>query len=479
MRDLLPEEYGLIQEGLFKFPGFYAQSRPMRQYPYPLAAHVLGYMGEANQSVIEKDSYYQSGDYVGVTGIEKLYEQQLRGRKGKRFLVVDVLNRVQTNYKDGSLDTAAQSGAALLSTIDYALQAYGEKLMANKRGAIVAIEPKTGEILASISSPSYDPNRLVGKRRGTNFDTLINDPRKPLFNRALMANYPPGSIFKLIVALYGLEHGIIDEDDTYFCDKGTHMGNLFIGCHEHEHWVNLKQAIEVSCNAYFCQLFEKILTDKGSGANIEERFEAFNKYLKFFGLGTKTGDHLFSESGGFIPSVGFYNKSYGKNRWAASNIISLSIGQGEIQLTPLQMANLAVILANGGQYFRPRVVRQEEHEVRKYTGNSIPHLNIVIEGMQAVVDKGTAQKASLAGIDIAGKTGTVQNPHGEDHSVFIAFAPIDDPSIAIAVIVENGGFGGACAAPIASLIIEKYLLGTITREALEESMIQYEPLSTF
>lgn len=482
MKMISSETYALLQEELYRFPGFYVQARTLRKYTRPLASHMLGYVGEVDNKLIARDRYYRSGDYIGVSGIEKSYEEHLRGRKGVNIFLVDVHNNIKGSYADGRYDTIAVPGTNLWSTIDINLQEYGELLMRNKTGSIVAIEPATGEILTLVSSPSYDPGLLVGRVRSENFALLQSDTVKPLFDRALMASYPPGSTFKIMNGLIGLQENVIKPSSLFSCSMGYHAGSLTVGCHAHSSPLNLPQAVAQSCNAWFCNAFRNTLENKQYSL-LGEAFDHWRQYLVAFGFGNKMGIDLPNELAGNIPTRSYYDRYYGKDRWKALTVISLAIGQGEIGATPLQMANMAAVIANRGSFYIPHVVKKIGDDgspaplyMQKYiTGISPENFEPVVEGMEGAVNGGpgsTARGARLDSIIICGKTGTAQNPHGKDHSIFVAFAPKDNPQIAIAVYVENAGFGSTFAAPIASLMIERYLTGEIKRKYLEDYVLK-------
>ncbi len=474
------DSYGFLEEKLFLFPGFYVQPRTLRKYTYPVAAHTFGYIGEANPEVIEKNPYYRSGDYIGINGIEKSYEEVLRGRKGMKIRVFDVLNRDKGSFRDGRYDTASVAGTDLYSSLDAELQQYGEMLMANKKGSIVAIEPATGEILCMVTSPSYDPNLLAGNIRKKNYQRLAADTvYVPLFNRALMAMYPPGSTFKLVDALVGQQEGVLFPDTRYGCPGGFPLGNgKKVGCHPHPGPVDLLGAIQISCNTYFCRVFKSII-DKKSWPSTRKAYENWRKEVMSFGLGKKLGIDVPGELNGNIPSPNYYDRYHGMNRWRSTTIISLGIGQGEIGITPVQLANLAALISNRGWYRTPHVIRaigDKDSLIRafqtKHTTLVDPrYFDIVIRGMADVVTGGTGTIAKLDSITVAGKTGTAQNPHGKNHSLFISFAPVETPRIAVSVVVENSGYGATWAAPIASLMIEKYLNRTVKRKDMEDRMI--------
>ncbi len=479
-KQLSAENYGVLQEKLYKFSGFYVQRRTLRNYQYKNAAHVLGYIGEVNDAVLQNDPYYALGDYMGISGIENSYETYLRGKKGSRYIMVDVHGRDKGPLRDGKLDSSAVSGKDLTLTIDIDLQAYGEFLMQNKIGSIVAIEPASGEILSLISSPGYDPALLVGRERTNNFPDLSSDPLYPLLNRAIMSGYPPGSTFKTVIALIGLQEGVLKESTRYGCQMGYHARGLSVGCHPHSSPLDLVPSISNSCNAYYCSVFRNIL-DKPAFGSPQKGLDKWKDYILKFGFGDKLGSDFFNENKGFIPGSSYYNRIY-KGRWGSLTVISLSIGQGELLTTPLQMANMTAAIANKGHYYTPHILKSvktdtipNRFKTLHYTGIDSVHFNPVIDGMEQAVwgDYGsTARIARIQDIKICGKTGTAQNPHGKDHSIFIAFAPKENPKIAIAVYVENGGFGATYAAPIASLMVEKYLKNEIdsTRLWLETRM---------
>lgn len=467
--------YAKLQEKLFKFPGFFVQTRTLRKYPQSTAANVLGYVGEVDERQTKRDSYYKSGDYTGISGIEKTYEKELRGRKGVTIFLVDVHNRKQGSFQEGKYDTVAVSGKDIMTTIDAELQAYGELLMQNKIGSITAIEPSTGEILCMVSSPSYDPNLLVGRVRGQNYRVLSQDTLNPLFNRALMAQYPPGSTFKLANALIGMQEGVLKRTTSYSCSGPTSRP---IRCsHNHVSPIALIESIEQSCNSYYWQVFNSIISNS-KYKNTEEGFEAWRSYFLNLGFGSPVGADLFNELSGNIPTVQFYDKYYKKGGWRPMTIRSLSIGQGEILVTPIQLANFTAAIANRGVYIEPHIVKQVDGQAidsrfeRKESHIDSSAFELVVEGMGRVFDgdHGTARWYRLPEIAMCGKTGTAENPHGDDHSIFIAFAPRENPQIAISVVVENAGFGSTWAVPMASLMIEKYINRTVERKWIEERM---------
>lgn len=475
------ETYGRLQELLYKYPGFYVQTRTLRKYTYPSAAHVLGYVGEVNNEEIKADNYYKSGDYIGKTGIEKSYEEALRGSKGLSIFLVDVHNRVKGSYQNGRHDTVPVPGKNVTTTLDIGLQRYGEKLMGDKNGSIVALEPSTGEVLALISTPDYDPSLLVGRIRSENYTRLQNDTLQPLFNRALMASYPPGSTFKPVNGLIALQEKVLTRNYEYFCDNGYWAPGIHVGCH-HFASFNLPEAIAVSCNAYFCNAFRLTLDNPAYGSTAEG-LERWRSYLTEFGFGAKLGIDFPNELPGFVPRPSFYDNIYGENRWRALTVISMGIGQGELGTTPLQMANMAAIIANRGFYYTPHIVKAIDEDSLAVAGSlrekhdvsvDSSHFEVIVEGMRDVVNGGegaTARWVAIRDITMCGKTGTAENPHGPDHSIFVAFAPEKNPEIAIAVYVENTGFGSTYAAPVASLLIEKYLKGEIENKWLENYIL--------
>ena len=467
--------YGYLQEKLYRFPGFFVQPRTLRTYLYPIAAHTLGYVGEVNQKEIEDDPYYKMGDYIGKSGIEKYYEKELRGVKGEKIVLVDVFNREKGSFENGLYDKPQVAGQDLTTTLDLDLQLLGEKLMQNKRGSIVAIEPSTGEILAIISSPSYDPNLLVGRVRGENFKRLSQDVMNPLFNRAIQATYSPGSTFKLVNGLVGLEIGAITPETRFSCNG---KASVPIACtHSHYSPLELIGAIEQSCNPYFWGVFRTTLEKSGKG-DIHKGYNIWRQNVMSLGFGNYFNTDIPNQVRGNIPSPQYYDHYFGKNGWRALTIRSLAIGQGEILVTPLQLANQAATIANKGYYYPPHVVKSIQGRPTQWERNQSSihpqHFETIIKGMYRVFqgESGTGRWYKLDSIAICGKTGTVQNPHGKDHSLCIAFAPANNPRIAIAVVVENAGFGATWAVPIASLMIEKYLTGIISRTELETRMSQ-------
>jgi penicillin-binding protein 2 len=469
------ETFGNLKERQFMFPGFYFSTRTLRKYEHEIAAHLLGYVGEVDSAIIKGQPYYELGDYIGVSGIESTYEQYLRGEKGRKYKLIDVHGREQGSYKEGKFDTDAVSGKDIITTIDVSLQEYGEKLMHNFKGSIVAIEPKTGEVLAFISAPGYNPLLLVGRDREANYVELKNDTLKPLFNNALQALYPPGSTFKPVNALIALQEHSVSEHTTYYCDLGYHARGVNVACHNHISPLDLVHAIQHSCNGYFCNLYRLTLEDPDF-ASVEQAYTNWRNHLLAFGFGEPLGIDLPYEKGGFIPKSSYFDRYYGAGRWKALTIISMAIGQGEVLTTPLQIANLVATIANKGYFYTPHVVKKIQgvksidvkYTTPRYTGIDTAYFNLVTEGMRLGVNEegGTGLIARNDKIVICGKTGTAQNPHGKDHSVFMAFAPMDNPQIAISVYVEHGEWGATFAAPIASLMIEKYLTDSIAPNRL-------------
>lgn len=474
---LSQEDYGRLQEKLYMFPGFFVQKRTIRQYSSPAAANILGNIREVSARDVEKDDYYRAGDYTGDLGVEKSYETVLRGKKGVEILMKDAHGRIQGRYENGIHDEAPVSGQNLTLAIDMELQEYGERLMAGKIGAIVAIEPKSGEVLCLVTSPNYDPALLVGKDRGKNYAELVRDPYKPLYDRSIQGAYPPGSTFKPTQGLILLQEGIVTTSTQYPCYRG-YVNGLRVGCHAHGSPISLIPALGTSCNAYFCWGFKNFIDKRGTKAS--RQFEKWKNYIVEMGYGYRLGIDLPSESRGFIPNSEFYSNSFRGTNWSANSIISVSIGQGEVLATPLQIANLCATIANRGYFITPHVVKDIKGGTLDslYTRKRRPDIKQeyymdVAQGMRAAVLGGTCRLANLPGIEVAGKTGTAQNPQGRDHSAFMGFAPYDDPKIAVAVYVENAGFGATYGVPIGSLIIEKYLNREISpaRMYLEDRML--------
>ena len=469
-KQIKAETFASLQERLSEFPGFTSSLRYLRNYPDSIAAQFLGYIGEVQDKDIKRSAgYYHPGDYIGVSGVEKSYEPVLRGQRGVQIQMVDSKGKKKGRYANGLYDTAAMPGERLTSSLDKNIQKLGEQLMKDKVGSIVAIEPSSGEILAYVSSPTYDPNLLVGRQRGNNAAALSANPYSPLFVRPIQARYPPGSSFKPLSALIALQEGIITPQTTYFCPGYYYAGNQRIKCLEPHGTVNLSGAVAGSCNGYFAMVFQKLL-DHNGGKQTESTYVNWRANVNKFGLGSKLGLDMPGEGRGNLPTPLFYDNIYKPGRWRSSTIVSLAIGQGELEATPLQLANLECTIANHGFYYKPHLIKSigekniitTEYTEKNYVGIDGQYFEPVIDGMQAVVDNGTARNSKIPGIIMCGKTGTAQNPHGEDHSVFVAFAPRENPKIAIAVVVENSGEGAHWAAPIASFLVEKYLTGKIS-----------------
>ncbi len=457
------------------FPGFYTVFRTVRQYPRKIGGNLLGYVGEVNADMLKRYPSYRAGDYAGMSGVELAYEQRLKGEKGVRIQEIDTHGAVKGSYMNGRYDSLPEPGRYLVSTIDARLQRLGEELMRGKVGAAVAIEPATGEILMMVSSPSYDPDELVGRERGNNYMKMLYNKRRPLFNRAVKAKYPPGSTFKLVQGLIGLHEGVLRPSDTHTCNLGYQVGRLKMACHAHASPLDLRFAVATSCNAYFCYVFRDILENRKYGG-VKEGFDVWRDYVESFGFGRKLGSDFLDEGSGYVPDRAYYDRKY-RRSWNALTVLSLSIGQDALGCTPLQLANLACIVANRGYYYIPHIVKRVEGEdsldrrfyERHYTKVDPKHFEPIVEGMWRGVNVGgTSTAARLEGWDVCGKTGTAQNPHGRDHSTFLSFAPKDNPRIAISVYVENGGFGASAALPIASLLEEYYLTDTIRRPELLE-----------
>lgn len=465
--------YASLQEALYRFPGFFVQNRTVRSYPHTAAAHILGYVDEVTPRDIERSgNFYHQGDYIGRSGIERAYEEVIRGRRGVYFEMVDAFNRPMGSFQNGRFDTAAVAGEPLVSSLDIELQQLGEALMQNKMGSIVAIEPETGEILAFVSSPSYDPNLLVGRKRGNNYMKLLRNENNPLFIRPTQAQYPPGSTLKPVMALIGLQEGIVTPDTRFPCYGGYRIGRFLLRCTHNHPPLNVAQSIQGSCNAWYCHEFARMIDHNPQAASAADAYKRWRTYLENFGLGLSSKIELPYEATGILKRANYYDDLYGSGSWRSSNIISLSIGQGELGVTPLQMANMMAAIANKGYYYRPHLVKsigkekyiRPEFTTKMETGIDSIHFEAVHQGMEMVMEPGgTGVYSSIDGIAVCGKTGTAQNPHGKDHSIFTAFAPREDPKIAIAVVVENAGYGSTWAGPIASLMIEKHLRDSISR----------------
>jgi penicillin-binding protein 2 len=474
--------YNKFAEVQYRFPGFKGQVRSIRDYPINAGGNLLGYVSEVNQSYIDSHpGEYRSGDYAGQTGIEAAREKDLRGEKGYHIYLRNSHNQIEQPYKDGEFDKEAVPGHDIVTTIDAELQQYGQELMQNKVGAIVAIEPGTGEILSLVSSPGINVEQLADI--GKYYQEIVSDPYRPMYNRAVQASYPPGSVFKLVNGLIGLEEGVLRPEMTYPCSHGYHFGaGRKLGCHGHKSPLNMEESIMMSCNAYYCYVLKNILDNRKFEGDYGEAMDHWHDMVTSFGFGTKLGSDFPNELSGSIPTSKTYNRAYGKGRWNSTTVISLSIGQGEILATPMHLANLCATVANRGYYYIPHIIKASEgveidpkYYEKQYTKVSLEHFPKVIKGMWRAVNSGagmggTAWVAHIDGLDVCGKTGTAQNPRGADNSVFICFAPMDNPKIAIAAYVENGGFGATYAAPMASLMVEKYLNGEVKRTDLEKRM---------
>ncbi len=475
IKQISPENFAVLQEQLYKFKGFHTQSRTLREYSTTAAAHALGYVGEVTNSDIQRDVYYKPGDYIGQSGIEKTYENQLRGIKGVKKNLVDVHNRIQGSYRDGAEDIPAKKGKNITTTLDLDLQLFAEQLFQNKKGSVVAIEPATGDVLAMVSAPVYDPGLLVGRVRGKNYAALLADTLKPLFNRSLQAKYPPGSTFKPLNVLIGLQENVLNLNTRNIC-HGT--SSLPIRCtHNHITPTSAIDAIRESCNPFLWFTFKSILNKYDNSA---QGFNIWRKYVESFGVGQNLSSDFSKSLKGDLPAEELYNRIYGKGHWNAMTVRSLAIGQGELGVTPLQMANYAAIIANRGFYYTPHIIKEIENDTTRQefkVRHDVPidekHFEPIITGMFQSVDWNLAALVKIPGIEMCGKTGTVENPHGSDHSVFVAFAPRENPRIAIFVYVENGVWGSRYAAPMASLLVEKYLTDSISdkRKYIEKRMI--------
>ena len=471
MGQLRTEDFAKFQEQLYKFNGFSIRRRTVRQYEYSVGGALFGDLGEVSKKEMEADDYYVRGDYIGKQGIESYYEKQLRGEKGTEVLLRDAYGRIKGRYMDGAMDVAPVPGKNLTLSLDIELQLLAERLLQNKIGSVVAIEPETGEVLCMASSPSFDPQILVGRQRGDNHRLLSKDKQKPLLNRAIMGTYPPGSTFKTAQALTFLQEGAIEPETSFPCSHGFRYKGLHVGCHAHGSPLPLVPALATSCNSYFCWGLYRMIGSSRFGSS-QEALTRWKDHMVAMGFGYRLGIDLPGEARGFIPNSAFYDKWYG-GRWNGLTIISISIGQGEVTLTPLQIANLGATIANRGKYIAPHVVKEVQGEeldslyrFPKYTMVDKEHYETVVEGMREAVLNGTCRAANLPGIEVCGKTGTAQN-RGKDHSAFMGFAPMDNPKIAVAVYVENGGFGAVYGVPIGALIMEKYLTGTLS-EASEQ-----------
>ncbi|MDD7096952.1 MAG: penicillin-binding protein 2 [Prevotella sp.] len=474
MSQLSDKDFSIFQERLFRFPGIYVQKRSIRQYQYPYAAHVLGDVAEVSQADIETDDYYQPGDYIGKLGVEKKYERELRGEKGVQILLRDAHGRIQGSYQNGALDRRPVAGRNLTLGIDVNLQSLGEYLMANKKGSIVALDPATGEVLCMVSSPTYDPRMMIGRQRSKNHALLAANEQKPLLNRSIMGQYPPGSTFKTSQALTFLSEGIVTTGTAFPCSHGFYHRGLHVGCHGHASPIPVVGALSTSCNAYFCWGLYYMIGNRKKYDSVQDAMNTWRDYMVSMGFGYKLGIDLPGEKRGLIPNANFYDKAY-KGSWNGLTIISISIGQGEVNLTPLQIANLGATIANRGYYYVPHVVKAIQGQPldtlytrRHYTMAKSWAYDKVVEGMRSAVERGTCRAANNPQYAVCGKTGTAQN-RGQDHSVFMGFAPMDKPKIAIAVYVENGGFGADFGVPIGALMMEQYINGKLSEDSKKKA----------
>lgn len=479
MSQLSTEEFSRFQEKLFRFPGFYIQKRSIRQYRHPYGAHILGDVGEVNTDDLAADEYYQSGDYIGKLGVERSYEKELRGEKGIEILLRDARGRIKGHYQNGKFDLAPVPGRNLKLSIDIKLQALGERLMKGKLGSIVAIEPSTGEVLCMVSSPTFDPKMMVGRQRGKNHILLSQDPHKPLLNRAIMGQYPPGSTFKTSQALTFLQEGVITPGTAYPCSHGFHNRGLTVGCHGHGSPLPLIPAIATSCNGYFCWGLYYMFGNRKKYPTVQDAMTTWKDYMVSMGFGYTLGIDLPGEKRGMIPNAPYYDKAY-RGDWSGLTVISISIGQGEVNLTPLQIANLGATIANRGYYIIPHVVKEVQGQpldtlyTRKHhTKVERKNYEYVVQGMRQAVLGGTCRTANTTMYEVCGKTGTAQNPHGQDHSVFMGFAPRENPKIAICVYVENGTWGATYGVPIGALMMEQYINGHLS-EASQQKASAFE-----
>lgn len=470
MSQLSDEEFSAFREKIFRFPGFYVQNRSIRQYEYPYAAHVLGDVAEVSQGNIDDDDYYQPGDYIGKLGVESYYEKELRGKKGVQILLRDAHGQIQGSYQNGAFDRKPVAGKNVTLSIDIKLQALGERLLEGKIGSIVAIEPSTGEVLCMVSSPTFNPKLMVGKQRGKNHLALSRNEWKPLLNRAIMGQYPPGSTFKTTQALTYMTEGIITPTTAFPCHHGFYYKGLHVGCHGHASPISLVGAISTSCNSYFCWGLYKMMSNRSKYSNVDDAMNIWRDYMVSMGFGYKLGIDLPGEKRGMIPNAGFYDKAY-RGSWNGLTVISISIGQGEVNATPLQIANLGATIANRGYYYVPHVVRKVQglpldtlYRYKHYTKASRTAYDYVVAGMRSSVIRGTCASANTPDYEICGKTGTAQN-RGQDHSVFMGFAPMNNPKIAIAVYVENGGWGADYGVPLGALMMEQYIKGKLSPQS--------------
>lgn len=476
MSQIPAEEFSVFREKLFRFKGFSVEKRSVRHYTTGLGAHLLGDVGEVNDKDIANDDYYQSGDFIGKLGVERSYEKELRGEKGMRIMLRDVHGRTQGHYQNGKYDKAPVPGKDVTLSIDLDLQALAERLLEGKLGAIVAIEPSTGQILCMASSPTYDPRLTVGRNRGKYHQQLSRDPMRPLLNRAIMGTYPPGSTFKITQALMGLQEGSITPEIAFPCHHGFNYKGLHLGCHGHASPINLVPAIGTSCNAYFCWNLYRMFSNKRKYGSVQNAMNCWKDHMVDMGFGYKLGIDLPGESRGMIPNANYYDDHYRKS-WNALTVISISIGQGEVTATPLQIANLAATVANRGHYYVPHIVRS----IRGGQIDSLythPHhttinprwYNYAVAGMRKAVLSGTCHAANIPGIEVCGKTGTAQN-RGHDHSAFMGFAPMTSPRIAVVAYIENGGFGAVYGVPIGALIMEQYLNGSLSPSSEKKAQV--------
>ena len=478
LKQVSGEQYNVFMEKSFLFPGFSGTPRTSRTYNFNAGGNLLGYISEVDQAYIDRHPDYRSGDYAGRTGMEEAYESILRGQKGYTIYLRDAHNQIKERYRGGEMDVTAVAGTDVVTTIDAPLQAYGESLMKNKVGSLVAIEPSTGEILTMVSSPGIDVSQLAEINKY--YNKIISDPYKPMFNRAVMSPQPPGSCFKVVNGLIGLQEGVVQTTTMYPCHHGFIMGKLKVGCHGHASPLDMYHAIQTSCNSYFCYVFKAIIENKKYGST-REAFNKWKEYTESFGFGVKLGSDIPSEQAGTMPTAERYDKLHGKNRWKALSIISLAIGQGEIGCTPLHLANFCATVANRGYFYTPHIQKDtpecpidDRFKEKHYTMVDSVYFVELVKGMRMSVTGGTSRIAAVPGVEVCGKTGTAQNPHGADNSVFMCFAPMDNPKIAVAAYIENAGFGATWAAPIASLLVEQYLNGEIApeRRDLEKRMME-------
>ena len=474
MSQLSDKDFSIFHEKMFRFPGVYIQRRSIRHYQYPVAAHVLGDVAEVSPADIEEDEYYQPGDYIGKLGVERKYEKQLRGEKGVQILLRDAHGRIQGSYHNGALDKRPVPGKNLTLSIDYDLQALGERLMEGKIGSIVAIEPSTGEVLCMVSSPNYDPRIMVGRARSKNHRRLSTDPMKPLLNRSIMGQYPPGSTFKTTQGLTFLSENIISPSTPFGCSHGFYFRGLHVGCHGHASPLSIVPALSTSCNAFFCWGLYYMIGNRSKYGSVQNAMNTWRDYMVSMGFGYKLGIDLPGEKRGLIPNADFYDKAY-KRSWNGLTVISISIGQGEVNATPLQIANLGATIANRGYFYVPHVVRKVQGEPldttytrRHYTKATKKAYDYVVQGMRASVLGGTCRALGHYDFMACGKTGTAQN-RGHDHSVFMGFAPMDNPKIAVAVYVENGGWGADYGVPLGGLIMEQYIHGKLSEESKKKA----------